>query len=102
MDEDKITLARLEQLMEENLELAEENHRMLKEMRRMGRVSFWTRVVLWALVIILPLLLLKPVLNMLFPVTGDDTVPGLNVPGFPSKEDIERAIRTYESGELAE
>lgn len=98
MNENEMAMSRIEQLLEENTALAEENNKILRQLRRATRAAFWTRLILWAIVIILPILLLRPFINALVPVTGDGTAPL----GLPSKEQIERLMRTYESGELGQ
>lgn len=94
-----MSLSRMEQLLQDNLELAEENNRLLRQLRRAVRASFWARIILWAIVIALPLLLLRPVLNAVVPATGDGAGPfGL----FPSLEDAEKFREILDSGSLAQ
>lgn len=80
---EEIQLARLEQLLEENLELAEENNKLLREMRRWSRLGVFVKVILWAAVIILPFLLLKPVIEQLFPAAT-----GISDPAFQEVLDM--------------
>ncbi len=86
MDEQNTTL---EILLRENLEVARENNRILKEMRRIGRIAFWTKVAIWTVVIILPLLLIGPILDSL------SKGAGTSVMGLPSADMIEEAYRLY-------
>jgi hypothetical protein len=97
MDEDQITLSRIEQQLQDNLELAEENNRLLRQVRRSLRVSFWLRILIWAVVIILPILLLGPILNAIIPATGDAAGPL----GLPSVEDLERLREAFDSANLS-
>jgi hypothetical protein len=92
MNEDQLQLTRLEHLLQENLEVAKETNVMLRDMRRLGRVWFWLRLLIWAMVIILPLLLLKPIIETLIPAAGN----GSSFFGFPTQEDLERAIDSYQ------
>ena len=92
-----MTLTRVEQLLEETRELAEENNRLLRDLRRTARMGFWFKVLLWAAVIILPFLLLKPILETLVPAarTGDQ---GVGVFGLPSEAQLEGIIDAYQGG----
>lgn len=94
MNDDQMQLARVEQLLQENLEVAHETNAMLRDMRRTARWGFWLRVVVWAAVIILPLLILKPILETLVPATG----AGSGFFGFPSQADLEKALDSYQNG----
>ncbi|HEY0010718.1 MAG TPA: hypothetical protein VGB97_02260 [Candidatus Paceibacterota bacterium] len=95
MDEEQLTLARMQQLLEENLELAEENNQLLRKMRRMGRL----RMVGWILLIILPFLLLIPVMNVLIPSTGGEDS---GIFGLPTVERVQRALEALQSQEIGE
>jgi hypothetical protein len=95
MNPDDLSQARLEQLLEENLELARENNELLRDMRRMGRISFWGKLLLWGAVIILPFIFLKPYLEALVPAASGDTN---GVFGFPSKDQLEKALDSYQNG----
>ena len=96
MDQDEMTATRVQQLLEENLQLTQETNEMVREMRRLGRIMFWIKLVLWAFVIILPFLLIGPILEAMFPVTAEGAGPGLNLFGFPSQETLERALDSYQ------
>jgi|CXWL01.1.fsa_nt_gi hypothetical protein len=97
MNEEQQRLARIEDLLTRNLEVAEETKNILKEMRRNSLIAFWFKVVLWAAVLILPLLFIKPLLNSIFPVTKGET--GVNVSTFPTQEDIQKALELYTQGQ---
>lgn len=90
---DSVTLARLEQLATENLELAEETNQLLRDMRRLSRVAFWAKAVMWLIVIVLPFILLKPIVNALVPLVGGNPSSF----GLPSSTDIQALIREYQS-----
>lgn len=79
----------LESLLRENIEVARENNRILRDMRRIGRIAFWSKVVIWTVVIIIPLLLIGPILDSLTKGAG------ASVLGLPSASTIEEALRIY-------
>ncbi|HYE23381.1 MAG TPA: hypothetical protein VEA92_02970 [Candidatus Paceibacterota bacterium] len=79
----------LEALLKENIAVTRENNEMLHQMRRIGRIAFWTKVVIWTVVIILPLLLIGPILDSLTKGAG------ASVMGLPSADMIEEAYRLY-------
>ncbi len=85
--------ASLEALLREQIAISKENNEILKDMRRIGRIAFWAKVVLWTILIILPLLLIGPILSgfsaMLAPGTAS------NVMGVPSPELIQQALDAY-------
>jgi len=93
MNDENLQLARVEQMLEENLQVTEETNRMLREMRRWSRVGIFLRVFIWAALIILPLLLLKPILESLVPAAGG---AGSGFLGFPTQADLEKALDSYQ------
>lgn len=91
---DETDIARLEQLLEETKEIAEENNQLLREIRRNWRISFWIKVVLWAAVLVLPFLLIGPILNAIVPaVSGQQN--GVEVFGIPDSAELQQLIDTY-------
>lgn len=92
MNDDSMQLTRIEQLLEENLEVAQETNEMLRDLRRTARWGFWLRLLVWAAVIILPFLLLKPILETLVPATGTGSGPF----GFPSQEQLKEVLDAYQ------
>ena len=91
-DDEQMRLTRLEQLLEENMEISQETNSIVRDLRRTTRWAFAIKLVLWAAVIILPFLLLKPIIETLVPAAGS----GSGFLGFPSQENIERAIESYQ------
>ena len=79
----------IEALLKENLELSRENNRLLRDMRRIGRIAFWSKVVIWTIVLILPLLLIGPILDFLSEGAGGSLM------GLPSASMLEEAFRLY-------
>jgi hypothetical protein len=95
MDEERMAMTRIEQLLEDNLELAEENNRILRDLRRVGRWGFWLRLLLWAAVIILPFLLLRPIISTLIPGATSDGA-GFSVFGLPNQEQLKDVLDAYQ------
>ena len=95
MNEEQMTLTRVEQLLQENLELSEENNKLLRDLRRTARLGFWFKLLIWAAVIILPFLLLKPILETLVPATGAGEA-GFSIFGLPSQDQLEGVIDAYQ------
>jgi len=89
MNEDRIQLARVEQLLEENLQVAEETNSMLRDMRRWSRIGVFFKIILWSAVIILPFLLLKPIIEQLVPASN-------GVPDSALQERLEQALDLYQ------
>lgn len=94
MEEDKMALARVEQLLEENLEIAEENNRLLRDLRRTGRIAFWLKLVLWAVVLILPFLLIGPIIEALVPAASNGQNGSFL--GLPSPEQLQQVLDLYQ------
>jgi hypothetical protein len=91
---DETNLSRLEQLLEDNLELAEENNKILHSMQRTMRWSFWGKLLLWIIVLVLPFFVLGPLVHSLLPIsnggTGSKTLFGL-----PSGDEIQNLLKAY-------
>ena len=94
---DEQSLKRIEQLLEEVQEVAEENNRILLNMQRQARWAFWGKLVLWLVVLVLPLLLLGPIIHAILPydTTGTNTFFGL-----PSPEQIQQLMSAYKDAGL--
>ena len=86
MDENQTSL---EALLRENIALTKENNAIPKDMRRIGRIAFWSKVAIWTVLIILPLLLIGPILDSLTKGAG------ASVMGLPSADLIEDALKIY-------
>lgn len=83
----------LEALLRENLEVAKENNQILKDMRRIGRIAFWSKVVIWTLVIVLPLLFIGPILSSFSAALTP--AGGSSVLGLPSADLFREAFDIY-------
>jgi hypothetical protein len=95
---DEQTITRLEQMLQDTLELAEENNELLRKIQRQQRVAFWGKLLLWILVLGLPLLFLGPILHALFPY-----VPGQSqsVFGLPSADQVKALMNAYQASGTA-
>ncbi|MES2225901.1 MAG: hypothetical protein V4480_03780 [Patescibacteria group bacterium] len=98
---DEASISRIEQLLEETKELAEENNRLLRDIRRTNRISFWSKVILWTVVLILPFIFLGPLLRALVPATGTG-VGGGTLFGLPSPTEFQKIIDTYRAGNTSQ
>lgn len=83
----------LKALLEENLKIAKENQEMLKQMRRIGRIAFWAKVVIWTLLIIVPLLFLGSFLGQFSSSLGENA--GVSIMGMPSPDMVRDAYELY-------
>ncbi len=88
----------LERLVRETHQLAEDNNRLLRLMRRDALLGFIGKIVLWLFILGVPLFFLStylgPLMDTLIP-TGDQTMkPG--VFGLPSEEQLDQLIRAYQ------
>ena len=91
---DEADIARLEQLLEETKEIAEENNQLLREIRRNWRISFWVKVAIWVAVLALPFLLIGPILNALVPAANGQQ-NGVGLFGVPDAAELQQLIDTY-------
>ena len=79
----------LERLLKASYALAEENNRILKEMRRWTLIGFWSKVAIWILVLVLPLYLYSAFLA--------PWLSGTSVMGVPSLEQIQHLLEVYQT-----
>ena len=89
----------LQKLLEENLAVAKDNNRLLREMRRNAILGIIAKVVLWLVVLGVPLFFLSSYLGPLMDAlsgAGDQTMaPGLF--GLPSSEQMEALLKEYQA-----
>jgi len=87
----------LQKLLEENLAVAKDNNRLLREMRRNAILGLIAKIVIWLVILGVPLLFLSAYLG---PLMDALTGKGGNVPsalfGVPSEEQIQRLIEQYQ------
>jgi hypothetical protein len=91
----------LEELLEENLELAKENNKLLKEMRRNAIIGLIARVVIWLVVLGVPIFFLStylgPILDALSGQANGQEIP-VGLFGMPSQEQLNQLIEQYQAG----
>lgn len=91
----------LEELLEENLELAKENNKLLKEMRRNAIIGLVVRVIIWLVVLGVPLFFLStylgPILDAISGQANGQEIP-VGLFGLPSEEQLNRLIEQYQAG----
>jgi hypothetical protein len=73
----------LSDLVEENNKIAHDTNRIVRDMRRTGRIAFWFKLLLWIVVLGLPLFFIGPLLKYFSAATGF--------------EDLQKAISTYKA-----
>ncbi len=90
----------LKELVEDSLDAAEENNRILKRMQAVGRMAFIGKLIIWTVVLVLPFFLLP----LLAPYLKIMQLPGTNASstsaglfGLPSPEQLKEAMERYKS-----
>ncbi len=89
----------LKKLLEENLAVAKDNNRLLREMRRNAILGLVAKVVLWLVVLGVPLFFLSTYIGPLMSAfsgaapTGENLKPGLF--GLPSAEQVSDLMQQY-------
>jgi hypothetical protein len=86
----------LSDLVEENNKIAHDTNRIVRDMRRTGRIAFWFKLLLWIVVLGLPFFI-GPLLKYFSAATGFDIPANSSVFGIPSSEDLQKAISTYKA-----
>jgi hypothetical protein len=85
MAEEVATKAELEEVREmvaHDLQMAEENNRILKRMQHWSRITFWAKVMVWCIVLAVPILIytwLAPIIKLI--PAGSHSVFGVPSPG---------------------
>lgn len=89
-------IAKLEQRVEDLMEIAEENNHLLHSMRTTLRWSFWGRLLIWIIVLALPFLFLGHILKAVVPglPSGQDK----SLFGLPSTNQVKALLDAYKSG----
>lgn len=91
---DEQTISRIEQLLQDTLEVAEENNELLRKIQRQQRVAFWGKLLLWVLVLGLPILFLGPILHALFPYAPSESQ---GIFGLPSADQVKTLLNAYQA-----
>ncbi|CAN5707529.1 hypothetical protein BH11PAT2_BH11PAT2_06300 [soil metagenome] len=90
---DEANISRLEQLIQDSIELAEENNKLLRSLLRTSRFAFWAKAFMWVVILILPFFLLGPLVKTLIP--SADTSKAGSIFGFPSPTEIQTIVNSY-------
>lgn len=89
-------IAQIEHQIEELLETAEDNNRLLRSIQRSMRWGFWGRLLVWIIVLALPFIVLGPFLQAVVPgLSGNE---GKNLFGLPSTDQVQGLLNAYKSG----
>lgn len=94
--------AALRKLLEENLAVAKDNNRLLRELRRNAILGLVAKIVLWLVVLGVPLFFLSSYLGpILDAFSGQETSQQLptGLFGIPSEEQINQLIEQYQAGQ---
>lgn len=94
-------LDQLEELVHEQHKLAKDTNRIVRDMRRTGRIAFWFKAILWIIVLGLPIFFLGPILRYFTSVTGVPVPSSASVFGVPSADQIQKAISDYKAKDTA-
>jgi len=91
----------LKKLLEENLAVAKDNNRLLREMRRNAILGLIAKVVIWLVLLGVPLLFLSAYLGPLMDTLTGQSANGASIPsgffGVPSEEQINKLIEQYQA-----
>lgn len=89
----------LKKLLEENLAVAKDNNRLLREMRRNAILGLVAKIVLWLVLLGVPLLFLSSYIGPLMSAftgtnpTGESLRPGVS--GLPSADQLNQLLQEY-------
>jgi hypothetical protein len=90
----------LKKLLEENLAVAKDNNRLLREMRRNAILGLIAKIVIWLIVLGVPLFFLSaylgPILDALSGKADPEKTIPLGVLGFPSEEQMNQLLKMYQ------
>lgn len=93
--------AELKKLLEENLAVAKDNNRLLREMRRNAILGLIAKIVIWLVLLGVPLFFLSAYLGPLMDAVTGQSANGQVIPGgffgVPSEEQINKLIEQYQA-----
>ncbi len=95
----------LEDLLKQNLEVAKQNHKILKRMERNALIGFVLKVLVWLIVLGVPIFFLSsyfgPLMSALSggAVKVSPTTPEERLLGLPSAAQIQKFIDIYRAGQ---
>ena len=81
----------LSQMLERNLELSEENNRILKNMRFMDTIGFWVKLIFWALVLGLLVIFFQPIVEFIKTTVMENP----SAFGIPSSAEFQKAFGEF-------
>ncbi len=87
----------LSDLVEENNKIAHETNKIVRQMRREGRISFWFKVIIWVIVLGVPLFFIGPILRYVEAATGLSIPQSTSIFGIPSAQQLQDAIAQYKA-----
>jgi hypothetical protein len=87
--------AHLEELLKQNLDVAKENHKILKRMERNALIGFIAKVVIWLIVLGVPIFLLSTYLAPLMASFQKNGAAPSGLFGLPSAEQVQQIMNTY-------
>jgi hypothetical protein len=87
--------AHLEELLKQNLDVAKENHKILKRMERHALIGFIVKVVIWLIVLGVPLFLLSTYFAPLVSAFQNGTSTPSGLFGLPSPAEMKQILQTY-------
>ncbi|MDB5264779.1 MAG: hypothetical protein JWN64_350 [Parcubacteria group bacterium] len=89
-------IAELKDLLEENIEIAKENNRLLKLIRRDAVLGLVAKILLWLIILGVPIFFLSAYIQPLMALfSGQQASPAGF--GVPSKEQIDVLIKEYQA-----
>jgi hypothetical protein len=95
---DKAPEPDMRKMLEEDLALAKDNHRMLRAIRRGQWFGWITKILFWGILLLLPLYLyqqyLEPLVSRFYPgaIPVSTTSPGFGLPAFP---DLPKLLESF-------
>ncbi|MES2668213.1 MAG: hypothetical protein V4644_00780 [Patescibacteria group bacterium] len=91
----------LKALLEENLAVAKDNNRLLREMRRNAILGLILKIVIWLVILGVPLLVLSSYLGPLMEAVSAPAGSGAQAPaglfGLPSQAQMSELIEQYQA-----
>jgi hypothetical protein len=95
---ESLSYGHLEKLLEENLKVARDNHKILRRMERNALIGFVAKIIIWLIVLGVPIFFLSTYLGPIMEaVQGTGTSTPSGVFGLPSAEQLQEIINTYKA-----
>jgi|GEM_PF-641268 len=92
----------LKKLLEENLAVAKDNNRLLREMRRNAILGLIAKIVIWLVLLGVPLFFLSSYIGPLMEAFSGQSEGAQSIPagllGFPSEAQLNQIIDQYKAG----